>query len=353
MRATIVHLGRPTALGEHRRVASWRSILDAGGWSVAEVRLLPELRATPLTMASQAMRAAAPGRAAPESAVWSWRDATNAIAATSPDAVICVTARAYHRSFAAAPWRVGLDFVDRLSVSYADRARIVSRPDKQALYRALAVWARAVERTRPGAPVRIAAGAADAEALDAAWVPNVVTLPELGTSAPDHDVVFVGTLSYAPNIAAVERLARVWPDVLAGQPGATALIAGAGPSSALRALAERSGWTLEPDFADGPSVLARARVAVAPLEHASGTQNKVLEAAASGLPQVVDVAALAGLDAAFPIRATDSDAAFVDALVDLLGDVEAQRVEGDAGRRHVEEHYVAAAWAAWPADHLR
>jgi glycosyltransferase involved in cell wall biosynthesis len=66
--------------------------------------------------------------------------------------------------------------------------------------------------------------------------------------------------------------------------------------------------------------LWRSAIAIAPIFEARGVQNKVLEAAAAGLPSVVTSAVRAGLpkDVLRACRLADTPADFAAAVIDLL-----------------------------------
>jgi hypothetical protein len=260
-----------------------------------------------------------------------------------------MTARAYHPDLLRGPWRVVLDYVDCLSDSYRDRATIVGRTPKAIAFATLAASARRFERrTLPGNVTAIAAGWSDAKALGAEWIPITESLAgPIADTTPQHDVLFLGKLSYPPNVEAIERLARLWPALVRRRPGTTALLAGASPSPGIVALAARLGWALEPDFVDLDAVLASVRLGAIPLVHASGIQTKILAAAARGLAQVVDPVAEAGFAPGFPLRIARDDGEFVEAIAGLLDDDDGRRALGAQARTHVSTIYNAARWAPW------
>ena len=349
-RAALVHLGSSHAMGLRPRVASWTSILRAAGAEVVDVPLLRDHRSRLSLPSLSGARAVAAGRTVPETAVWSLASLRRRLDRDTPDVVVCVTTRAWRPELADGPWTVVLDFVDRLSTSYRQRASRTA-PPIAAGYRVLA-WAAARVERRPTPGVRrVAAGWADGVALDADWVPNVVQVaPPAAAGAADgadHDVLFFGTLDYAPNVAAIERLARVWPRVRERRPGTTALLAGARANTEVRRLAAAHGWDLMAGFDDLEALCRRARVAVAPLPFASGIQNKVLEAAAHGLAQVTSPAAVAGLEPGFPAVVEDGEDEFAAAVVGLLDDDGRRQALAEEARAHVAARYTADAWAGW------
>jgi glycosyltransferase involved in cell wall biosynthesis len=135
-------------------------------------------------------------------------------------------------------------------------------------------------------------------------------------------VIFPAVFNYGPNVEGAVWLAhKVWPLVTAVMPRAKLVLAGAAPTRAVLALGTRDD-TIEVTgaVADMRPYLWRAAVAVAPLFLARGVQNKVLEAAAAGLPSVVTPAVHAGLPVevlpACHSAATAEE--FARAVIDLL-----------------------------------
>ncbi len=106
-----------------------------------------------------------------------------------------------------------------------------------------------------------------------------------------YDVLFVGNMSYPPNIAAVIFLIeKVMPLVWLRKPNCKVLIAGATPDKSVQRLASDlvkvSGW-----MDDIRMAYWESKVFVAPMFLGSGLQNKLLEAMAVGLPCITtDVA---------------------------------------------------------------
>ena len=133
-------------------------------------------------------------------------------------------------------------------------------------------------------------------------IPNGIDLdsfrrPADAERSPEPRVVFTGVMNYVPNADAAVWLARdIWPIVRGMRPDARLDIVGASPSPAVQALDDQSmGVTVTGSVPDVRPYLWRAHAAVAPLRVARGVQNKVLEAAAAGLPCVVTPSVSAGL----------------------------------------------------------
>jgi len=157
-------------------------------------------------------------------------------------------------------------------------------------------------------------------------------------------VIFTAVFDYAPNTEGALWFARrVWPLVRAARPMATLTLAGASPTRAIRQLA-----SLDPSIEvtgavpDMRPYLWRSAVAVAPLHQARGVQNKVLEAAAAGLPSVVTSPVWNGLptEVHAACRRGDTPEQFAAQVIDLLA------MAPQARRRHAERARLAD--LAWP-----
>lgn len=156
-------------------------------------------------------------------------------------------------------------------------------------------------------------------------VPNGVDLDALWPVRPltiGQSVIFSAVFNYAPNADGAVWLARdVWPRVRAVLPSARLVLAGGSPTHAVRKLA-RADASIEVtgSVADIRPYLWKSAVAVAPIFQAQGVQNKVLEAAAAGLPTVVTRAVWDGLPkevlAACQLAGTADQ--FALALIELL-----------------------------------
>ena len=343
-KVALVSLGRDRAMGEVRRVASWRQLFTAAGADVVELTVAPDRR--PHVDGAVAV---ARGDAPPERLAWSGGRLRDALDALDPDVVVVVSTRAFDRR-ALEGRTVVLDQVDSLARSYHDRAALAEGFPRRVGYRSLAVLhARVERRVRATGVRRIAAGWSDALTLGAEWVPNLVdpSLVPVAGATPDTDLVFFGTLRYPPNVDALERLARLWPALQGARARTTALVAGSAPTPRVVDLCRRHGWQLVADFSSLPELAARARVAVAPLSRVAGIQNKVLDAAAVGLAQVVTPEALEGFAPDFPLVGQDDDAAFVAEVVRLLDAPEVAAAETEIVRAHVAATYGPEHWQPW------
>ena len=349
----IVHLGRAGGLGTHRRVESLTALFEAVGGCVTSFALRADYPAHLTDALRPGIVPLLAGRAVPETLSWSRRDVLQALHELAPEVVVCVTARAYRPDLERGPWTFVLDFVDRLSDSYRDRARILGRTGRAAGYRVLAHTAARQERGRPRSIMAIAAGWRDSHALDASWIPITVDTPAtLDPVTGEFDVGFFGTLSYEPNIEALRRCATIWPLVRVQRPDARMLVAGATPTPEVEQLARDGEWTLRADVPNMGAALRTTRVAVAPLAHASGLQIKVLDAAAFGVAQVVDPVALGGFVPGFPAATASDDRGFARTIIELLEDPTAREALAARARVLVASDYAVERWSPWAGDML-
>ena len=187
-----------------------------------------------------------------------------------------------------------------------------------------------------------------APGLPTAVIPQGVDLPDAVVPIAERTaplMVFVGNLSYSPNVRAAERLAReILPLVRVRVPGATLSLVGADPAAEVLRLAG-DGVEVTGTVPDVLPWLSRARVFVSPLALGAGMKNKVLEAMAAGAPVVATPVSCDGID----LRAGEH--ALVEASSDGLARAACRVLADDgcaaalagAGRRLVEERY------RWPA----
>ena len=155
-------------------------------------------------------------------------------------------------------------------------------------------------------------------------VPNGIDLDAFRPAEPPAEapsVVFCGVFNYGPNAEGARWLAsEVWPLVTRVIPGATLWLVGMHPTRAVRSLAEDPSVRVTGAVPDVQPFLWRSAVAAAPLHLARGTQNKVLEALAAGLPCVVTPQVMEGLPEAVKpgCHEAGDPGRFASALVDLL-----------------------------------
>jgi sugar transferase (PEP-CTERM/EpsH1 system associated) len=178
------------------------------------------------------------------------------------------------------------------------------------------------------------------------WFPNGVDSDYFapGSEAYDPDTIsFIGRMDYYPNQECMLRFCRdTFPLLRARRPGAKLLIVGADPSPAIRRLGELPGVTVTGSVPDVRPYLRGSAAMVAPLSIARGTQNKILEAMAAGVPVVTSSAAAGGVDAIagthFHVADTPADTA--EAVLALMERPEIRGRFAEAGRTRMLSHHA-------------
>jgi glycosyltransferase involved in cell wall biosynthesis len=170
-----------------------------------------------------------------------------------------------------------------------------------------------------------------------------------GDEAQDPvSAVFWGRLDFGPNIQALNWFVRhVWPLIRRDEPDAHLTILGFHPAEAVRSLAGRDGIRLEPDVLDLRPVVRRHALAVLPFVSGGGIKNKLLEAAALGMPIVSTPTAVGGLRGRPPLVTASQPAAFAQAMIGLWRDPAKRRQIGADARAWVLEHHT---WTATARD---
>ncbi len=130
-------------------------------------------------------------------------------------------------------------------------------------------------------------------------VPNGVDLEyfrPLPVERDPHELLFLGSLDYEPNLQGLERfLELVWPSLRAEHPGVSLVVVGRSPSPELRRRAPK-GVHVIADVDDVRPYLARAAALVVPLEIGGGSRLKIAEAVARGCPVVSTRVGAEGFD---------------------------------------------------------
>jgi polysaccharide biosynthesis protein PslH len=177
------------------------------------------------------------------------------------------------------------------------------------------------------------------------WFPNGVDTAFFAPAGPDYDpalIAFVGRMDYYPNQQAVQNFCRdVFPRLKARLPGVRFEIVGADPSRAIRELGRIEGVSVTGSVPDVRPHVTRAALTVAPLEIARGTQNKILESMAMGVPVVCSPQASGGVDAIAGehlLTAGGSDE-YVESIARILGSREERQRLALAGRTRVLTHH--------------
>lgn len=185
------------------------------------------------------------------------------------------------------------------------------------------------------------------------WFPNGVDSNFFEPSSTPYDpdqICFIGRMDYYPNQQAMVGFCRdVLPLLKGRRPKLKLMIVGADPSPEIQRLGEVDGVTVTGSVPDVRPFVLRSALTVAPLAIARGTQNKILEAMAMGVPVVASAIAAGGVDATpgeHLLVATTAEN-YRDAILEILEDPAVRVRLSRAGRARIESHH------AWPSSMRR
>ena len=185
------------------------------------------------------------------------------------------------------------------------------------------------------------------------WFPNGVDAAYFSPTDATYDadtISFIGRMDYYPNQECMTRFCReVWPLLRARRPTIKLLIVGADPSPQVRALGQLPGVTVTGSVPDVRPFIRGSALMVAPLAIARGTQNKILEAMAMGVPVVTSGAAAGGVDAQAEDHFLVADSAqdIAQAVLRIVENPDERRRLAVVGRERMLSHH------AWPRSMQR
>jgi len=246
-----------------------------------------------------------------------------------------------------------LDFVDMDSQKWLDYARFKSFPLAAGYWLEGKKLERAEKRLARTFDLCTAVTRAEWETLEGYrsavatdWFPNGVDSGYFAPTDEPYDadtICFVGRMDYYPNQECmIEFCANVLPLVRTRRPETMLLIIGADPSRAVRRLGDLPGVMVTGSVPDVRPYLRRSALMVAPLNIARGTQNKILEGMAAGIPVVASRVAAGGVDAVandhFLVASTPEE--YVNAVLRILEDPAFRQQLSAAGRQRVLSHHA-------------
>ena len=181
------------------------------------------------------------------------------------------------------------------------------------------------------------------------WFPNGVDADYFCPTDEPYDpnaICFIGRMDYYPNQQCMLHFCeKVFPKVRQSNPEATLTIVGASPSREIRNLADHEGVTVTGTVDDVRPHVRRAALSIAPLAIARGTQNKILESMAMGVPVICSTTAAGGVDAVPEehILTAESPDDYTRQIMRLLGQpAERQRFALAGRERALANHNWAA-----------
>lgn len=187
------------------------------------------------------------------------------------------------------------------------------------------------------------------------WFPNGVDSEYFAPAASDEQydpdtICFVGRMDYYPNQECMfDFCANTLPALREQRPSIKLVIVGADPSPKVRQLGELPSVKVTGSVPDVRPYVRRSAVMIAPLNIARGTQNKILEAMAMGVPVVTSATAAGGVDAVagehFLVGSTPAE--YTQAILSLLNDPRLRSQFAQAARTRMLTHH------AWPRSMQR
>lgn len=189
--------------------------------------------------------------------------------------------------------------------------------------------------------------------VDTDWFPNGVDADFFCPTADAYDaqtISFIGRMDYYPNQECMSRFcAETWPLLKLRKPNLKLLIVGADPSPEMIKLGQLSGVTVTGSVPDVRPYIRGSALMVAPLNIARGTQNKILEAMAMGVPVVTSAIAAGGVDAEsvthFLVAQSPQD--YAQAVLSIIDNPEERDRLAVSGRARMLSHH------AWPKSMQR
>ncbi|MGI9305367.1 MAG: TIGR03087 family PEP-CTERM/XrtA system glycosyltransferase [Gammaproteobacteria bacterium] len=177
------------------------------------------------------------------------------------------------------------------------------------------------------------------------WFPNGVDTDYFAPVAAAYDpdqICFIGRMDYYPNQQAMLHFCgAILPALRERRPQIKLVIVGAEPPPAIRKLGDRPGVTVTGSVPDVRPFVTASALTVAPLFIARGTQNKILESMAMGVPVVAGDHAAAGVDAVpgeHLLTGSTSDE-FVAAILQLVENSQERARFSRAARQRVMSHH--------------
>lgn len=177
-------------------------------------------------------------------------------------------------------------------------------------------------------------------------LPNGVDTDKFKPMAHDyshaHTLLFTGNMDYDPNVDAVLYFANeVFPKIKQDFPDVKFVIAGQRPIDKVKALDNQKDIQVTGFIPELSEMYNTASVVVAPLRFGAGTQNKVLEAMAMGIPVVCSHIGFEGLgiqDGEGAFMRTDATS-FANQVTALLKDASLRQSVGEKGVEVIQKSF--------------
>ena len=167
--------------------------------------------------------------------------------------------------------------------------------------------------------------------------------PDFTSEKNAASIIFVGTLSWYPNMEAINYISqKLWPPLKKIFPNLTMDIVGANPPEEIKQLAQRDEDFRVHGFVDDVRpYMNQATLYVCPIRDGGGTKLKILDAMAMALPIVAHPIACEGIavkdSANIALASNDQD--FVDKISELLLDPDKRSHYGRNARQLMVDYY--------------
>ena len=159
----------------------------------------------------------------------------------------------------------------------------------------------------------------------------------------NKQLVFWGRMDFEPNIDAVRWFCKnVWPELHAKHLDASFKVVGKKPTDVVMALNAMDGVEIVGSVPDIRPYVHSCCATVLPMRCGGGIKNKLLEAAAMGIPIIGSPKASAGLDGKLPILTSQSPSQWIACLENLWSNVGLSQQLSIQLRQWVMSHH------SWP-----
>jgi polysaccharide biosynthesis protein PslH len=158
---------------------------------------------------------------------------------------------------------------------------------------------------------------------------------------PNYDLVFIGNLSYAPNVDVVEYIYNdLLEKLIEIRPEIKILISGSNPSKKILKYTNKN-ITIQEWIPDIRTAYNNGKIFIAPLRIGTGLQNKLLEAMSLQLPCITTDLANMGLGAEHgkELFIANNDKEFVEIIEKLLNSKDTMIQIGENARAFVKSNF--------------
>jgi polysaccharide biosynthesis protein PslH len=177
-------------------------------------------------------------------------------------------------------------------------------------------------------------------------IPNGVDTTYFNANSDDQRpspvIAFLGRMDYFPNVDGIIYFAEeIFPKIREKQADAQLRIIGSNPLASVRRLTKLGNIFVTGEVADVRPYLRDVTVSVVPLRIARGTQNKILESMAMGIPVVTTSIAARGVQCVPDdhLLVANGPDDFAEKVIEVFHSISLRKKLSEGGRQHVEKAY--------------